>query len=89
MNNPKQSLRGHELRVQIGCLGSGCLAKLGEGVCFAWGVGGKDTRCRSQRVCSLPSPCLGYSQGLQPSCTMDLSPHGLQVPPKSLPAIAE
>lgn len=89
MNNPKQSLRGHELHIQIGCLGSGCLAKLGRGGLPRLGRRGKDVRSKSQHVCSLPSPCLGHSQGLQPSCTMELSPHGLQVPSKSLPVIAE
>lgn len=89
MNNPKQSLRGHELRVQIGCLGSGFLAKLGRGGLPWSGYRGKDTRSRPQRACSLSSPHLGRSQGLLPSCTIELSPRDLQVPPKSLPAIAE
>lgn len=89
MNNPKQPLRGQELGVQIGCLGSGCLAKLGRGGLPQLGHGGKDTRSRLLSACSLPSLCLGCSQGLQPSRTKELNPLGLQVRPESLPVNAE
>lgn len=88
MNNPKQSLRGHELHVQIGCLGPGCLAELAVGPASA-GVWGKRHPFQGTARLQLPNVCLGRSQGLQPPCTIQLSPRGLQVPPKSLPATAE